>query len=182
MLDNNKLNRRVKRILRDLKEKWGITLYRIAVESKIPHSSLKYMIDGKFEWKLNHLLSIIDFLDRNNYKVSLQSLLDFENKLSISKILNSENADFGKVIYGGKRGRKSFVKSADGSNTAIPYTKNKRTNFQADADSLIADVSDIIKESDVFKISKIDFNIKISSKNIDYKNSLNFKNGKEAKK
>ena len=80
MLDNIKLNRRLKRIIKDLRERWNITPYRIAVESDIPHSSLKYMIDGKFEWKLNHLLSFVDFLNRNNCKVSLRDLLDFDEK------------------------------------------------------------------------------------------------------
>ena len=72
MLDNQKLNRRLKRVIKDLKERWGITPYRIAVESDIPHSSLKYMLDGKFEWKLNHLLSFLDFLNRNGAKVSFK--------------------------------------------------------------------------------------------------------------
>jgi len=179
MLDNQKLNRRVKRIIKDLKEKWGITPYRIAVESNIPHSSLKYMLDGKFEWKLNHLLSFVDFLNRNNCKVSMEDLLDFESKMAISKIIDSEHADFRKVVYAGREGYESFMESKDGSMPAAPYARGKSTNFQAESESMIADVTEIIKESIIFKNSKIDFNIKISSKNIEYKKDMSFVNGKE---
>jgi len=63
MLDNDKLNRRLKKIFKELKDKWRLTPYRIAVETGIPHSSLKYMVDGKFEWKLNHMLAVVDFLN-----------------------------------------------------------------------------------------------------------------------
>ena len=67
-----------------MREDWGIKPYRIAVETKIPHSCLKYMVDDKFEWKLNHLLSIVDFLNRNNAKISLNDLLDFKIKKPLS--------------------------------------------------------------------------------------------------
>jgi len=47
MLNNEKLNRRIIKIMKYLREYWKITPYRIAVESNIPHSSLKYMVDGR---------------------------------------------------------------------------------------------------------------------------------------
>jgi hypothetical protein len=49
MLDNDKLNKRLKKIFKELKDKWRLTPYRNAVETGILHSSLEYMVDKKFE-------------------------------------------------------------------------------------------------------------------------------------
>jgi hypothetical protein len=182
MLNNEKLNRRLKKIVKDLKEKWGITPYRIAVESNIPHSSLKYMFDGKFEWKLNHLLSFIDFLNRNNAKISLEDLLDFENKKSLSQIMNTEKADFRKVIYGDKEGYKNLLGSGDSSvplNARIRDIKPK--DFQVESEGLTQEISEVVKESPLFKHHKISVGIKVSSKNFDFHKDINFSNGRELK-
>ena len=100
MLNNEKLNKRIKKIFSYLRKNWDIKPYRIAVETKIPHSSLKYMVDEKFDWKLNHLLSIIDFLNQNNIIISLDDLLNFDDNKPISEIMNTDKADFKSVIYG----------------------------------------------------------------------------------
>ncbi|MCX6164226.1 MAG: hypothetical protein NTU73_05095 [Ignavibacteriae bacterium] len=104
MLDNDKLNKRLKNIFKYLRQNWGIKPYRIAVETKIPHSSLKYMVDGKFEWKLNHLLSVTDFLNRYGANISLTDLLDFKNKKSLEQILDMKKADFRIVLSNVKVG------------------------------------------------------------------------------
>ena len=182
MLNNEKLNRRLKKIIKDLREKWGITPYRIAVESNIPHSSLKYMLDGKFEWKLNHLLSFIDFLNRNNAKISLEDLLDFENKKSLAQIMNSEKADFRQVIYGDKEGYKSFSVSNDSVLPLTAYAREvKPKDFQAESEGLTLEITEIIKESPLFKNHKISIGIKVSSKNFDFHKDVNFSNGRELK-
>lgn len=171
MLDNQKLNRRLKRIIKDLKERWGITPYRIAVESNIPHSSLKYMLDGKFEWKLNHLLSFLDFLNRSNAKVSLEDLLDFENKKSLSDILNTEKADFREVIYAA---RDDFKKTKTGKIIRAP----KPVDFIHEAENLCNDISDVLKESALFKNTKIVVNLKLAGKNQEYSKEFGFTSGK----
>ncbi len=171
MLDNQKLNRRLKRIIKDLKEKWGITPYRIAVESNIPHSSLKYMLDGKFEWKLNHLLSFLDFLNRSGAKVSLEDLLDFENKKSLSDIMNTDKADFREVIYAA---RDDFRTTRTGKIIRAP----KPVDFFHEAESLCSEITDVLKESALFKNTKMVVNLKLSGKNQEYAKEFGFVNGK----
>ena len=177
MLNNEKLNRRLKKIFTYLRDNWGITLYRIAVESKIPHSSLKYMIDGKFEWKLNHLLSIVDFLNRNNVKISLEELLNFDDKTTLSQIMNTDKADFREVIYGDKEGYKTFVKSGE---SIIPKAVRPR-GIMIESEELTQEITERIKESPLFKSHRISVGIKISDKNFDFHQDLNFLNGKKLK-
>ena len=177
MLNNEKLVRRLKKIFIYLRDNWGITLYRIAVESQIPHSSLKYMMDGKFEWKLNHLLSIVDFLNRNNVKISLEELLNFDDKTTLSQIMNTEKADFREVIYGDKEGYKAFVKSGE---SVIPRVVKPR-GFITEAQELTQEITERIKESPLFKNQRISVGIKISDKNFDFHQDLNFLNGKKLK-
>ena len=170
MLDNNKLNKRIKKIFKELKDKWRITLYRIAVESNIPHSSLKYMLDGRFEWKLNHLLSIIDFLNRYNTKISLRDLLDFDNKKSLSQIMNTENADF----------RMAFRKIK--LIPQKPANKIKESiDYKAESEGLTKDIAEVIEESLLFKNNKIKVGIKINGKNFDFQKNISFSNEKKSK-
>jgi hypothetical protein len=176
MLDNDKLLRRFKKIIKYLKERWGITPYRIAVEANIPHSSLKYMMDGKFEWKLNHLLSFVDFLNRNNAKISLTELLDFTDKKSLNDILNFENADFRPVLYGDKEGFKQFINPVESK-----PQKEKPVDSKTEADILTQDLVEVIKENPLYKNYQISFEINISNKNFDFKKDLKFGYGKKLK-
>jgi hypothetical protein len=171
MLDNDKLNKRLKKIFKDLKEKWKITFYRIAVESNIPHSSLKYMLDGKFEWKLNHLLSIIDFLNHYGAKISLPDLLDFKNKKPMSQIMNTEKADFREAYYNKKPVYKKPIQ-----------TVKKSLDFKVESESLTEEIADVIKETSLFKNSKISVGLKVSRKNFDFKKNINFVAGKLLKR
>jgi hypothetical protein len=140
------------------------------------------MLDGKFEWKLNHLLSFIDFLNRNNAKISLEDLLDFDNKKSLSQIMNSEKADFRQVIYGDKEGFKSFTASSDSVVPMAAYAREiKPRDFQVESEGLTQEITEIIKESPLFKNHKISIGIKVSSKNFDFHKDLNFSNGRELK-
>lgn len=171
MLDNDKLNRRLKKIFKELKIKWNITFYRIAVESNIPHSSLKYMLDGKFEWKLNHLLSITDFLNRYGAKISLTDLLDFNEKKSISQIMNIEKADFREAYY-----NKKLI-------YGMPVRIEKKpVDVKVETYGLSQEIVDVIKENSLFKNSKITVSLKITGKNIDFKKSISSANGKISKK
>jgi len=172
MLNNLLLNRRIKKIFGYLRENWDIKPYRIAVETKIPHSSLKYMMDGKFEWKLNHLLSIVDFLNRNNAKISLTGLLDFESKKSMSEIMNDANADFRPVIYADLRALQAKA----------TLEIKKPANSQKESEELVRDLTEIIKENPLFKNYKISIGLKVSDKNFDFKKELKFENGKQSKK
>lgn len=171
MLDNNKLNRRLKKIFNELKSKWKITFYRIAVESNIPHSSLKYMLDGKFEWKLNHLLSITDFLNRYGAKISLADLLDFNDKKSLSQIMKTEKADFREAYYNKKQVFRMPVRM-----------EKKPVDLKVETESLSEDIADVIKDNSLFKNSKITVSLKITGKNIDIKKSISSANGKISKK
>lgn len=168
MLNNDKLVRRLKKIVKYLKERWGITPYRIAVESHIPHSSLKYMMDERFEWKLNHLLSIIDFLNRNNAKISLEDLLDFDNKKSLSEIMDDSNADFRPVIYGVEE-------------TNVAPDVKKPVDSRKESEILANELTEIIKENPLFKNNRISLDIQVKDKNFDYKKDLKFENGKKLK-
>lgn len=170
MLNNIKLNRRIRKIFKMLNEKWGISIYRIAVETEIPHSSLKYMMDERFEWKLNHLLSIIDFLNRNSVKISLKDLLDFENNKPLSQIMNADKADFREVASGLKEGYRRRLNT--GQNTA------KQRNFQMETEGLLREITDVIRESPLMPLNKISVGVKISGKNFEFHNDLNFLKGK----
>jgi hypothetical protein len=182
MLNNEKLNNRLKKIFKYLRENWGIKRYRIALETNISHSSLKYMIDEKFEWKLNHLLSIIDFLNRNNVKISLDNLLDFDNTKTISQIMNTENADFRKVIYGEKKYKLLTTKDKPIDAIKSNKLKNKPGNFQRESENLVKEITENIKESSLCDKHKISFGLKISGKNFDFHRDLNFSGGKQLKK
>jgi hypothetical protein len=171
MLNNSKLNRRIKKIFGYLRENWDIKPYRIAVETKIPHSSLKYMMDGKFEWKLNHLLSITDFLNRNNAIISLSDLLNFDDKKSLAEIMNTKKADFTEVVNSEPGRRKKSV---------FPKIR-KPANIQKESEEITKEISEIIKESPLFKKHRISFNLKVSNNNFDYHQDLNFLNGKKLK-
>jgi len=172
MLDNDKLNRRLKKIFKMLKDKWRLTPYRIAVETGIPHSSLKYMVDEKFEWKLNHLLSIIEFLNRNGVKVSLTDLLDFNNKKSLSQIINDEKADFKSVVI---RERSVFAGTKEKKTKKQGNLKTAADiELKSEAENLTSEISEIIKENRLYANSKITVNVKINGKNFDFAKSLNF--------
>ena len=155
-----------------MKERWGITPYRIAVETKIPHSSLKYMMDGKFEWKLNHLLAVVDFLNRNNAKISLTDLLDFESKKSMSEIMNDEKADFRPVVYGDLKALQ----------TTVATEIKKPVDTKKESEILANDLLEIIKENPLFKNHKIFIGLKVSDKNFEFKKDMKFENGKVSKK
>ena len=171
MLNNEKLVRRLKKIFTYLRDNWGITFYRIAVESKIPYSSLKYMMDGNFEWKLNHLLSIVDFLNRNNVKISLDELLNFDDKTPLSKFMNTEKADFKKVIFSDEH---KYIKNS-------VWAINKRPSFQKETEELTKEIVEIIKDSPLFTNKKISVGLQVSGKNFDYHQDINFLNGKKLK-
>jgi hypothetical protein len=170
MLNNDKLNKRLKKIFKELKDKWKITFYRIAVESNIPHSSLKYMLDGKFEWKLNHLLSVIDFLNRFGAKISLIDLLNFDKKISPAQIMNTKNADF----------RKAYRNQYSRAKKPVRIEK-KQVDYKTESENLTDEIGEVIKECTLFKNSKILVGLKISGKGYDYKKNINFVNGKVSK-
>ena len=179
MLDNDKLNRRIKKILKELKEKWRITPYRVAVETGIPHSSLKYMVDEKFEWKLNHLLAIVDFLNRYGAKTSITELLDFNNKKSLTQIMNLKDADFRRV----KIKDKSFLKKAAFKNLEnLDKAKaNKSKDPKTEAEELSVEIAEVVKDNRLFKSNKIVIGLKVNGKNFNFQKNLNFTNGKQTK-
>ena len=181
MLDNDKLNRRLKKIFKELKEKWRITPYRIAVETGIPHSSLKYMVDEKFEWKLNHLLAIVDFLQRYGAKISLTDLLDFTNKKSLSQILAMDNADFRKIIFKERTGfPKGIPKKYALALKNMPQEK-KQIDYKKEAEDLIQEIADVVRDNRLTKTNKVFIGLKVNGKNFDFNKSLNFTNGKQSK-
>jgi hypothetical protein len=177
MLDNDKLNRRLKKIFKELKVKWRVTPYRIAVETGIPHSSLKYMVDAKFEWKLNHLLAITDFLNRYGAKVSLSDLLDFNAKKSLAEIIKFESADFREVVFKKKirhydRYYNNFIsKKAD-------LKKSSPADLKAEAENLADEISDLVKESGIHNFKKVFVGLKITGKNLDFQKNMNITTGK----
>jgi hypothetical protein len=164
MLDNNKLNKRLNRIFKELKVLWGLTSYRIAVGTGIPHSSLKYMRDGKFEWKLNHLLAVVDFLNRHGAKISLKDLLDFDEKKSLSQILNMEKADF--------RGALIDVKVGRGIKSKKPVADVKPVDSKKEAESIAQEISEVIKDNRLYKQNKINVSLKINGKGFDFKKEI----------
>jgi hypothetical protein len=174
MLDNDKLNKRLKNIFKYLRQNWGIRLYRIALETKIPHSSLKYMVDKKFEWKLNHLLSVTDFLNRYGAKTSIANLLDFDEKKSLGQILDMKKADFRVALGNVKRGRgkasdKKVVKPIK------PIVKEtKPLDYKIETDSLIQDIAEVVKDNLLYKKSKIVVGLKINGKDINFQKEIKF--------
>jgi hypothetical protein len=172
MLDNDKLNKRLKNIFKYLRQNWGIRLYRIALETKIPHSSLKYMIDEKFEWKLNHLLSVTDFLNRYGANISLTDLLDFKNKKSLEQILDMKKADFRMALSNVKRGRQKYSdkKAVKPIKPIVKVTKP--VDYKVEADSLIQDIAEVVKDNLLYKKSKIVVGLKINGKDINFQKEI----------
>jgi hypothetical protein len=166
MLDNDKLNRRLKKIFKELKDRWRLTPYRIAVETGIPHSSLKYMVDAKFEWKLNHMLAVIDFLNRYGVKTSLSDLLDFSEKKSFDKIFNTEKADFRVVI---KNARKE---KADKPERKKAFAEIKPLDYKKETELLTSEISEVVKENLLYKKSKIVVGIRINGKDINFQKEI----------
>lgn len=164
MLDNNKLNKRLNKIFKELKDKWRLTAYRIAIGTGIPHSSLKYMRDAKFEWKLNHLLAVVDFLNRYGAKVSLKDLLDFDEKKSLSQILNMEKANFRGALVNEKVGR--------GHKSKKQVAEVKPIGPKKEAESIAQEISEVIKDNRLYKQSKINVSLKINGKNFDFQKEI----------
>jgi hypothetical protein len=181
MLDNDKLNRRLKKIFKELKDKWRLTPYRIAVETGIPHSSLKYMVDGRFEWKLNHMLAVVDFLNRYGAKTSLTDLLDFDEKKSLGQILNMDKADFRGALGIIKRGRGKASDKIVAKPIKPIVKETKPVDFKVEVDSLIGEIAEVIKESLLHKNSKIVVGLKINGKDINFQKNLFYSNGKKIK-
>jgi hypothetical protein len=174
MLDNDKLNRRLKKIFKELKDKWRLTPYRIAVETGIPHSSLKYMVDGKFEWKLNHMLAVVDFLNRYGAKTSLTDLLDFDEKKSLGQILDMEKADF-RIALSNVKKRGPGKASYKTSKPIKPFVKEtKPVDLKVETDSLIQEIAEVVKENRLYKKSKIVVGLKINGKDINFQKEIKF--------
>ena len=166
MLDNTKLNSRIKKILKEVRTNWNVTTYRIAVEAKIPHSSLKYMVDGKFEWKLNHLLSFVEFLNLYGANISLNKLLDFENKIPFSEIIDKGNIDFRPLYF--------KVKFEDKiPQIIIKPKKIDPKESEEESKELAKEINEIFKNSLEYKKYKISVNIKVRRKNFDYQKEIN---------
>lgn len=179
MLDNDKLNKRLKKIFKELKEKWRITPYRISVETGIPHSSLKYMVDKKFEWKLNHLLAIVDFLNRYGAKTSLANLLDFTSKKSLSQILNMKDADFRPVSIKLKsvKNKPAIKKLND-----LDKSKGKKQfDSKFEIEEMSNDIAEVVKDSRLYSNSKIIIGVTVKGKDTNLQKSLKFANGKQLK-
>ena len=179
MLNNKILVKRLKKLFKYLKERWNITPYRIAIESGIPHASLKYMMDEKFEWKLNHLLSIVDFLNRNNAKINLTNLLDFKNNRTMSEIMNDEKAYFRHVKYGETADFSKYLESNEKPVQKSPEVILKES--KKESEELAKDIDQIIKESRLVKTYKISVDLKVSDKKFDFKKELKFADGKKIK-
>ncbi|MCX6164214.1 MAG: hypothetical protein NTU73_05035 [Ignavibacteriae bacterium] len=182
MLDNDKLNKRLKNIFKYLKQNWGIKPYRIAVETGIPHSSLKYMVDSKFEWKLNHLLAVIDFLNRYGAMISLTDLLDFKNKKSLEQIMDTKNADFRIALINVKRGRQKYSDKMVTQLKKKIVKETKPVDYKVEADALIQEIGEVVLDNRLIKNSKIVVGLKINGKNFDIQKNISFVNGKISKK
>lgn len=164
MLDNKKLTARVGWMIKELQKNWGISLYRIAVETKIPHSSLKYMLEGKFEWKLNHLFTLVDFFRKYGVKVSIPNLIDFEKDHPISKIFDVTKADFREAMIPLRLKKYGFKPLG-----APPQQQKVDPNDpEYLANTLWRDILDLTKENKLSKNSKIEVSLKISGKNINF--------------
>ena len=169
MLDNKKLNKRIQKIFKDLKDKWRLTPYRIAVETGIPHSSLKYMNDELFDWKLNHLLAIVDFLNRYGVMVSISDLLDFSERKTFDQIFDTKNADFRGALLVVRKGRgkapiKKPIKTIIKEVTPV--------DFKIEADTLIQEITEVVKDNRLYKKSKIHVGVKINGKDINFQKEL----------
>jgi len=179
MLDNDKLNRRLKKIFKELKEKWRITPYRISVETHIPHSSLKYMVDEKFEWKLNHLLAIVDFLNRYGAKTSLTNLLDFSSKKSLQQILNMKGADFRPVSLNYKSAKnKPAVKKL---NDLDKNKGKKQIDSKYEIEEMAKDIAEVVRDNRLYLNTRITIGVTVKGKDTNLQKSLNFANGKQLK-
>jgi hypothetical protein len=91
--------------------------------------------------------------------------------------MNTEKADFREVIYGDKEGYKTFVKSGE---VVIPKAVKPR-GIMIESEELVQEITERIKESPLFKNQRIFVGIKISDKNFDFHQELNFLNGKKLK-
>jgi hypothetical protein len=158
-----------------------MTPYRIAVETGIPHSSLKYMVDEKFEWKLNHLLSIIDFLNRYGAKISLKDLLDFSEKKTLSQIMDTSKADFREALFKFKIRDYKRLYGKNGILKKSEEKDKKPLDVKKETEYLVREIIDVIKETRSFKENKISLNLKINGKDIDFKKNINFAKGKQIK-
>ena len=163
MLNNIKLNKRLLKVFNELSENWNVTYYRIAIETKIPHASLKYMRDNRFEWKLNHLLSITSFLERYGVKVSLKNLLNFEEKIPYEKIFNLKAANFKKLFEKNKKVR-----------VTEKYEKAKieKIDNQKEANNLKKEIEDIVEYAMVDKRFKAIIELRITGNKFKYKTTI----------
>lgn len=168
MLNNVELNRRINKLFKLLKEQWRILAYRIAVESGIPHASLSYMRRGKFEWKLNHLLAIVDFLKRYGVKTSVSDLLDFSGKKTFNQIFDMKDADFREVHKNKKvRGHKPFTKKKS-------VKKESELDPKLETDTIMYELNEVVKDSRLYKNAKIVIGVKINGKNINFRKEIKF--------
>ncbi len=126
------------------------------------------MVDGKFEWKLNHMLAVVDFLNRYGAKTSLTDLLDFDEKKSLGQILNMDKADFRGALLDGKRGRGK----SSGKKPVVKETK--QVDYKAEAESLIQDITEIVKDNRLYKKSKISVGVRINGKDINFQKEIKF--------
>lgn len=167
MFNNDKLINRLNKIFKYLKENWGITKYRVAVETNIPHSSLKLMMDGKFEWKLNHILSLIDFLNKYGAETSFTRLFDFKSKKTLSQLISVDKIDFRPLIYSDYPGTMNLLKE----NKEQP---KETINSKKESDALVKEINEFIKGNTIYKKYKISLNIKINLKEFNYSKNLIF--------
>ena len=171
MFNNKALNSKIKKLLKDLKREKGISLYRVAKETSIPHSSMKYMLDNRFEWKLNHLHRLVTFLKKYMGNISFDDLL---NDASLYKENTDDNLDqfyatspnsintftvapdpmvnyqyFSKEI-GKKKSRDNSIESLE------------IKGFNESERKLIGEVYRLLNSSPVSKENKVSVNIKIT--------------------
>ncbi|MBI5403889.1 MAG: hypothetical protein HY959_10855 [Ignavibacteriae bacterium] len=169
MLNNIELNRRIRKLLRELYDNWRIASSRIAVDSGVPSASLSYMIRGKFEWKLNHLLSIMDFLTRHGVKVSLPDLFDFNRKIPFKKIFDMKNADFSDVITRNSRRKKNRL-----TPKKKITEKKKDINLKKEIETILFDIGEVVKENRLYKKNKILIQMKMEGKNYTFQKEIKF--------
>ena len=168
MFDNKSLNLKIKKLLKNLKKEHGITLYRVAKETSIPHSSLKYMLDNRFEWKLNHLYSLINYLKKYLHEISIDSLLSEELRT---------NADYDlKQIYNASPDSVNTFTVAPDPVVNYRFYSREIGKRRSDDDTyeglavkgfneaergMIKDVYQLLSASPVIKEHKVSVNIKI---------------------
>jgi hypothetical protein len=169
MLNNVVLNRRINKLFRVLKKKWGIATHRVAVESGIPYASLNYMKQERFDWKLNHLLAIIGFLKRYGVKTSLSDLLDFNGKKSFDQIFDLKKANFSVIVNRIKQEKaKKYV-----NKKSLPE-KKKEINPVREIETILFEIGEVVKENLLYKNNKIVVGVKISGKNYNYQKEIKF--------